>query len=181
MPTPTNFPIKTQRLLIRRLTVDDLPVFAGMNADPEVMRHFPAPLTPVQSLASYERIATHHDRHGFSVYAVCLKDTREFLGFTGFMIPQFENHFTPCVEIGWRFRKEFWHKGYATEAASACLQFARNGLTLREIVSFTSMYNSPSERVMQRIGMVFQETFPHPGLHADHRLSTHVLYKIRLD
>jgi RimJ/RimL family protein N-acetyltransferase len=71
-----------------------------------------------------------------------------------------------------------WGHGYATEAARAVLHDGCTRLGLDEIVSFTATVNERSQRVMQRLGMHFSETFEHPRLPAGHRLRPHVLYRI---
>ena len=64
-----------------------------------------------------------------------------------------------AVEIGWRLRKEFWNRGYETEAVQACLDFAFQQAGLSEVYSFTSLYNLPSQKVMQKLGMEFVKEF----------------------
>ena len=95
--------------------------------------------------------------------------------------PRFESHFAPCTEIGWRFRPEFWGKGYATEAARLALRYAFSTLRLPEVVSFTAEANLRSVRVMQHLGMTHdpKENFDHPKLPAGHLLRRHVLYRLK--
>lgn len=170
--------IETPRLLLREWQPSDLPAFTAMNCDPDVMRYFPSVLTADESREMYDRIQKHFSLHGFGLYAAVLRNTHAFAGFTGFMIPSFETSFTPCVEIGWRFNKLYWGQGLAKEAAMACLQSGFSRLGFTEVVSFTSVHNHPSEKLMQRIGMRFEKTFMHPRLPAEHVLCEHVLYVI---
>ena len=86
----------------------------------------------------------------------------------------------PGVEIGWRLAKEYWNQGYATEAAKACLDYARINHLFNEIYSFTTVGNHRSERVMQKIGMSRVCFFTHPSLPEGHKLKPHVLYKLEL-
>ena len=74
--------------------------------------------------------------------------------------------------------KPYWHQGYATEAAQACLKFAFETLQLKEVVSFTAVHNTASEHVMQRLGMQAMFEFNHPALTHQSPLSRHILYKI---
>jgi ribosomal-protein-alanine N-acetyltransferase len=107
-----------------------------------------------------------------------------FAGFIGLAIPSFTAHFTPCVEIGWRLAAEHWGRGYATEGARAVLTLGFESLALPEIVSFTTVENHPSRRVMERIGMSRNpaDDFDHPALPEGHCLQRHVLYRIgRID
>jgi RimJ/RimL family protein N-acetyltransferase len=95
-------------------------------------------------------------------------------------VPDFESHFTPCVEIGWRLAYEHWGKGYATEAAQEVLKVAFGKCGLSEVVSFTALQNSRSMKVMEKIGMKHDQSgdFNHPKLPLDHHLSKHVLYRV---
>jgi RimJ/RimL family protein N-acetyltransferase len=170
--------IRTERLLLRRWTQPDRGPFAELNADPRVMEHFPSVLTRAASDAMVERIEAHFERHGFGLWAVEVIDQAPFIGFVGLAVPAFEAHFTPCVEVGWRLATQFWGRGYATEAARACVAFAFDQAGLLEIVSMTVPENIRSRRVMERLGMTHApaDDFDHPTL-PDHR--RHVLYRLR--
>lgn len=150
-----------------------------MNEDPRVMRYYPAPLTREESDALVDRIEAHFEKCGFGLWAVEIPGVTEFAGFVGISVPNFVAHFTPCVEIGWRLAAEHWGKGYATEGAFAVLDYAFRSLQLREIVSFTTKENMASRRVMEKIGMAYDESgdFLHPNLPEGHPLRPHVLYR----
>lgn len=151
-----------------------------MNADPEVMEHFPATLTPDESDALIDRIDGRFDERGFGLWALEIAGTGQFIGFTGLSVPRFEAHFTPAVEIGWRLTRSSWGRGYASEAARRALTFAFDDLGLAEVVSFTSHTNLRSQLVMKRIGMTNDpaEDFDHPELDEGHPLRRHVLWRI---
>jgi RimJ/RimL family protein N-acetyltransferase len=172
--------LTTDRLLMRQWRDSDREPFAAMNADPAVMAHFPALQTREQSDALIDRNIPEIDGRGWGLWAVEVKDTGRFIGFTGLSVPSFEAHFMPAVEIGWRLAKEAWGNGYATEAARATLAHGFGPAGLTEIVSFTTTTNLPSQRVMQRIGMVHDEPgdFDHVRLPDGHPLQRHVLYRI---
>ena len=172
---------ETARLLLRDWREADRVPFAEMNADPEVMRYFPSPLTAEETDAMLERIRLHFDSHGFGLWAAELKETSEFAGYIGLAVASFEAHFTPCVEIGWRLAARFWNRGLATEGASAMLAFAHGGLGLGEVVSFAAAENVASRRVMEKIGMIRDAAgdFDHPRIPRGHPLSRHVLYRSR--
>lgn len=172
--------LTTDRLVLRQWTDADYEPFAALNADPVVMEHFPAPVTREASDALIDRVKPLIESGGFGLWAVEVRETGQFIGFTGLSVPSFEAHFMPAVEIGWRLAKDAWGKGYATEAALASLEFGFGPAGLDEIVSFTATTNLPSQRVMQRIGMTHDEAgdFDHPRLEPGHRLERHVLYRI---
>lgn len=170
----------TDRLLLRNWRDSDRDPFAAMNADPAVMEHFPAPQTREQSDGLIDRNTKAIDERGWGLWAVEVRDTGEFIGFTGLSVPSFEAHFLPAVEIGWRLAKGAWGNGYATEAARASLAHGFGPAGLDAVVSFTTTTNLPSQRVMQRIGMVHDEPgdFDHPRIEDGHRLRRHVLYRL---
>jgi [ribosomal protein S5]-alanine N-acetyltransferase len=172
---------ETERLTLREWKKEDNLPFGEMCADRNVMEFLSAPLTSEETRMTIRRIRDHFTKYGYGLYAVEKKDTKKFIGFTGFMIPNFEEFFTPCVEIGWRIKSSEWKKGYATEAAKACLEFGFSKLGFTEVHSFTSIHNLASERVMQKIGLLRKGTFYHPMLPAGHFLSEHVLYCIDRD
>ena len=150
-----------------------------MNADPEVMRYFPAVQTLEQSNASIDAWLVHFEEHGYSNWAAERNDTGEFIGFVGLSIPKRQLPFSPCVEIGWRLKRSAWGQGFASEGARECLRFGFEALGLNELVSFTSLLNRPSIAVMERIGMRnAREDFEHPGVPAGSPLRPHCLYRV---
>ncbi|NKZ05228.1 GNAT family N-acetyltransferase [Actinomadura latina] len=173
-------PLRTGRLLLRRWKDADREPFAALNADPEVMEHFPAPLTRAESDAMIERLEARFAESGFGFWALEVAGTGEFIGFTGLSVPRFHAHFTPAVEIGWRLARPAWGRGYATEAALRALRYAFEDRALAEVVSFTSALNLRSQAVMERIGMTRDpsDDFDHPLVDKGHRLERHVLYRI---
>jgi RimJ/RimL family protein N-acetyltransferase len=172
--------LTTARLLLRRWREADREPFAALNADPVVMEHFPARLTPAESDALIAGIEDGFDERGYGLWALELRATGEFLGFTGMEVQSFAAHFTPAVEVGWRLARSAWGHGYATEAARASLAFAFERAGLAEVVSFTGVANARSRAVMQRIGMTRdpEDDFDHPELPEGHPLRRHVLYRI---
>ena len=157
--------IRAERLLLRGWTEDDRAPFAEINADPEVMEHFPAPLTRAESDAFVDRIEQHLEQHGFGLWAVEVGGA--LAGYTGLSIPRFrvdwmEEREQPVVEIGWRLARSAWGNGYATEAARACVRFAFEVLGRSEIVSFTVVGNARSRAVMERLGMWEIAQYDHP-------------------
>ncbi len=172
--------LTTSRLKLRQWRDADLAPFAALNADPEVMRYFPAAMTRAQSdeFAGYVRDAI--ERQGWGLWAVEVIDGPSFVGFVGLNRVSFEAHFTPTVEVGWRLARPFWGNGYATEAGAAALTFGFEQLDLEEIVSFTSPLNEPSIRVMCRLGMRHDAAgdFDHPRVAEGSPLRRHVLYRL---
>jgi RimJ/RimL family protein N-acetyltransferase len=151
-----------------------------LNADPMVMEYFPDRLTRAESDDLIARIEAGFATHGYGLWALEVRATGEFVGFTGLAVPSFNAHFTPAVEVGWRLARSAWGKGYATEAGLVSVAFGFQEAGLDEIVSFTSAANVRSRAVMERIGMTHDpdDDFDHPKLDEADRLRPHVLYRI---
>jgi ribosomal-protein-alanine N-acetyltransferase len=96
--------LKTERLNLRRWRDEDRESFAELNADREGTEFLPRPLSRAESDALMDRIESHFDDRGFGLWAVAT-DAAPLIGFLGLSVPQFEAHFTPCVEIGWRLAR----------------------------------------------------------------------------
>lgn len=164
---------------------DDAP-FAALNADPEVMRHCPAPRTEVRSRAEAR---AHHRRFqadGFGAWAVEAPldgAAPAFVGFVGCRTLGRALPFAPvpwsAVEIGWRLARGAWGRGIASRAARLALADAIGRCGLHEAVAFAAAGNIPSRRVMERIGMKRQPDFEHPALPDGHVQRPHVLYRLR--
>ena len=172
--------IETDRLILRQWQESDRLPFARINADPAVMEFFPSVRTQAESDVTQDNLSRHIEDHGFGFWALELRSSGEFIGFTGIANVDFEANFTPAVEIGWRLAKQFWGKGYATEAAKAGLAFAFDELQLDKVVSFAVTANRRSRNVMTRIGMEHMphHDFNHPGVNPESPLSRHAFYRI---
>ncbi|MBV8467041.1 MAG: GNAT family N-acetyltransferase [Burkholderiales bacterium] len=177
------FRLEGNRVVLRDWRDSDLAEFARLNADAEARRYFPTVLTREASDLEAGRARQRAIDDGFTFWPVEIPGVTEFAGFTGLLRTSFEAHFTPCVEIGWRFLPAFWGKGYASEAARLALAYGFESLNLDEIVALTTVSNQPSRKVMERIGMTRTEEddFDHPRIEAGHPLRRHVLYRLKRD
>jgi RimJ/RimL family protein N-acetyltransferase len=172
--------LHTSRLRLRAWRDEDLPLFAELNADREVMEHLLGPLTRWQSDALVGRITEHFLREGFGFWAVEAPGVSGFIGMVGIGIPGYTAPFTPCVEVGWRLGRQYWGQGFATEAARAALEFGFETADLPEIVALTVPSNARSRAVMAKLGMVraASDDFDHPLVPSGHPLKRHVLYRL---
>ena len=170
--------LRTDRLLLRGWRAEDREPFAAMNADTEVMRHYPSTLTRAESDTRVDQCEFEWARDGFGRWAVEIPGVAAFAGYVGLAVPAFEASFTPCVEVGWRLPREHWGRGYATEAARAAIEFGFTQAGLDEIVSFTVPANTRSVRVMEKLGMKLSGEFDHPAMAEGHPLRRHVLYRL---
>jgi ribosomal-protein-alanine N-acetyltransferase len=162
MTAPT---LTTERLVLRGWREEDRAPFAEMNADPEVMEHFPSTMIREESDAFVDKIERHFAERGYGLWVV--EAEGEFQGFTGLQVPSWhadwmDEREQPVIEVGWRLRRTAWGHGWATEAARECLRFAFEELGRQEIVSFTVVGNTRSRAVMERLGMRLLTYYDHP-------------------
>ncbi|WP_432464143.1 GNAT family N-acetyltransferase [Agarivorans sp. QJM3NY_33] len=173
--------METKRLILRQWTCADYRAYAQLNADPRVMRYFPAVLSTPESDQQAKRIQNLISERGWGFWALELKSTGQFIGFVG-LHQQDENSGipdAPLIEIGWRLSSDCWGLGYAPEAAEKALEFAFLKLAVTSVYAFTAIQNRASQRVMLKLGMLnTQQDFNHPQLSAGHRLERHCLYQI---
>ncbi|MDO3383700.1 GNAT family N-acetyltransferase [Gilvimarinus algae] len=171
--------LTTPRLRLRQWQASDYRPFAELNANTDVMAHFPAPLTAAESRQIADKCHQLIASRGWGFWAVELKTTGEFIGFVGLHTPSDALPFSPCVEIGWRLARPYWRQGFATEAAEEALRFAFTVLGLPRVVAFTPIDNHRSRAVMLRLGMRnTEENFLHPDIAADSPHAEHVLFAI---
>ncbi len=174
--------IKTDRLILRPWKEEDIEPFAQLNGDPHVMKYFPSTLTKEVSDQMAKRMQNKIEERGWGWWAVSVPEVADFIGFIGLnnVDQSFQVPFTPAIEIGWRLASNYWGKGYASEGAAACLKYGFEVLKLAEIVSFTSVPNNRSRRVMEKIGMHrdSKDDFDNPNLAENHWLRKHVLYRL---
>lgn len=171
----------TERLVLRAWRDDDREALAAINADPQVMAYFPAPLTRAGSDAFLDdRVLPHFAEHGYGMWALERRSDEALLGTVGLMWQTFPAPFTPALEVGWRLARSAWGHGYATEAARTVLDQAFEATGVDEVVSMTSPLNRRSCAVMQRLGMTHDpaDDFDHPRVPVDHPLRRHVLYRL---
>ena len=154
----------SDRLGFRNWTSEDLTEFANINASPEVMEFFPKPLTQTETAEFIDRLQNHYEKNGYNYFATEIIETGELIGFIGLAYQEYETEFNPATDIGWRLKRTAWGKGYATEGAKRCLEFAFKDLKLDRVISTCTVNNIKSENVMKKIGMKKKGEFNHPRL-----------------
>ncbi len=168
----------SERLGFRNWELEDIDKMQEINADEKVMEFFPSIPTREQTKEFVESMRAQFYDKGFCYFAVDKLEDHEFIGFIGLSEKTFEADFTPCVDIGWRIKSSEWNKGFATEGAKKCLEYALNNLKLEAVYSMAPKVNIKSEHIMIKIGLKKQDEFEHPLLLNNERLKTCVLYKI---
>lgn len=177
MPPPV---LTTPRLLLRPWQARDRARLWRMQSDTRTMEFLMPVPDRAASDAVAERAEAHFALHGFGLWVVEAPGVTDFAGYAGLVHVPYEEHFTPAVEIGWRFDPAFWGRGYATEAARAALDFGFVTLGLDEIVAITVPANRRSRAVMERLGMARDADgdFDLPTIPEGHPLRRQVLYRL---
>jgi len=145
--------VTTSRLLLRTFRQPDLPLYAALNADPEVARYLAGPLSRADSDDIAEWAQECHAEQGLGLLAVERRSDGAFLGMYGL---HHQESVPDEVEVAWRLAYQYWGNGYATEAATAWLEHGFTALGLDRIISITDPPNHRSLRVMHRLGMHFE-------------------------
>jgi len=142
--------LTTPRLLLRAYLNDDLPLYARLNADPEVAEYLGGPISREESDDIADWAQALHSAEGIGLLAVERRADHKFLGMCGL---HHLDWYPDDIEIGWRLARQYWGHGYATEAANAWLTHAFTVLDLPRVISVTDRPNIRSIAVMQRLGM----------------------------
>lgn len=155
--------LRTERLVLRPWTEDDLDALAGIFADPRVWR-FPLQrgYSRDETAAFLRRRLDEWKTRGWGHWA--LEYDATLIGYTGFGVPAFLPEVMPVPEIGWRLDPAYWGRGLATEAARAALAYGFDTIGFDQVVSIYEPDNVASGRVMERIGMTPDRDTVHPEL-----------------
>ncbi|GAA3892109.1 hypothetical protein GCM10022381_37290 [Leifsonia kafniensis] len=151
---PCTTPNDTERLRFRPMTFDDLESMAALLGDPAVMTYYPAPKTRDEARAWVEWNQRNYGEHGHGLWVI---ETREgeFVGDCGLTWQKVNGRAE--LEVGYHVRADLQGRGYATEAAAACRDFARDVLGATKLVAIIHPDNAASARVAEKIGMRFLE------------------------
>lgn len=141
----------TDRLALRQMTLADVDHLMTIFTDPEAMVHYPGTKSETETKKWIQWQLGLYQETGAGLWIVEEKETKTFLGQCG-LVPQHVEG-KDEVEIGYLFARHAWGNGYATEAASACRDFAINDLGQKRLISLIAPLNYPSIRVAERIGM----------------------------
>lgn len=158
--------ITTERLILREITETDENDLFEMDSDPEV--HLFIENNPVQSIDSIRSIIamlkTQYRENGIARWAVVDKATNECIGWCGLKyFDQPLNKHRDFYELGYRFKKKHWGKGFATESASAVLAYGFKHLAIDKIYAITDPKNLDSKMVLHKLGFEYRETFDYEG------------------
>lgn len=165
MNQPRLAPAPTRRRAFREMTPDDVDDMAALLGDPELMRYYPRPMTRDEALGWIAWNQGLYRDEGHGLWLISLRATGEFVGDCG-LTPQ-EVEGTTELVVGYHVRAALQGRGYATEAAAACRDHARDVLTASRLIAIIHPGNIPSQRVAQNIGLSYErDATTHAGLPA---------------
>ena len=149
--------IETKRLILREYTEEDFPALHKIVSDPVTMSYWAEPFTEEKTGLWMNWSKDGHSKHGFGRCAIILKDNNELIGDAGFFFTKVNEK--PENDLGWIIDKKYWNRGFGTEAASACRDYAFNSLGLPRMVANMAFDNHSSRRVAEKIGMTKEAEF----------------------
>jgi RimJ/RimL family protein N-acetyltransferase len=144
--------LDTDRLILRTFRADDLPLYAALNADPEVTRHLGGPRPAQYSDEIADWANQHYSEARMGLLAVERRADAQFVGMCGV---HEQDWYPDDIEIGWRLARAYWGHGYVSEAGTAWLGYAFDVLNRSRVLSITDPENHRSIAVMHRLGLVF--------------------------
>jgi ribosomal-protein-alanine N-acetyltransferase len=166
--------IETERLCLRNLSNKDSQGIFEMDSDPEVQKYLGNhPIKTISEATDYiENAQKEYKKYGTGRWAVIEKETGDFIGWCGLKFISTEiNLKSEFYDIGYRFIKKYWGKGYATESALACLNYGFENLGQKEIFAFAESNHLASKKILRKIGMTEMNEFEYDNI-------SHVFYKI---
>jgi ribosomal-protein-alanine N-acetyltransferase len=149
--------LETQRLLLRRFVVNDLDDLWAFYSDPNVVRYIPdAPRSRNEAREELEWFLNGHPKFSeLGLWATIYKETGNFIGRCGLLPGTIDNRNE--VEVAFAFSKEYWGKGFATEAAHALVQYGFERLGLSRLICLIEPDNTASIKVATKLGMRFEK------------------------
>lgn len=146
---------ETERLYLREMTCADFESLCKILCDEETMYAYEGAFSHEEVGQWLDRQLSRYEKWGFGLWAVVLKKTDEMIGQCGLTMQPWKDR--ELLEVGYLFQRAFWHKGYATEAARACMDYAFEVLDAQEVCSIIRDTNTASRNVALRIGMTAED------------------------
>ena len=164
--------LETERLYLRELNQSDFEALSRILTDEETMYAYNGAFSPEETQEWLDRKLTRYKKYGFGLWAAVLKEKDEMIGQCGITMQPWKD--TEVLEIGYLFRRDCWHKGFAAEAAAACKKYAFTKLNADEIHSIIRDTNIPSQNVAKRNGMRITDSWVkhYRGIDMPHYLFT---------
>lgn len=149
--------LETERLYLRKMKQSDYKGLCKILQDKDVMYAYEHAFDNDEVQEWLDKQIRRYRDYGFGLWAVILKETNEMIGQCGLTMQDCNGK--QVLEIGYLFQKAYWHKGYATESAIACKEYAFNVLKAEEVYSIIRDTNTASQNVAKRNGMCVVDQF----------------------
>jgi len=162
--------LDTRRFILREMSLDDLDFVAAMLADPDVMQFYPKCHSREEAKSWVERQTNRYAQHGHGLWLVSDKATSQPVGQVGLVMQNVRG--AEEIEVGYLIHRPFWRRGYATEAALACRDFAFDALGRQQVISLIRPENSPSQGVARKLDMQTELT------HVQHGGFEHLIFSV---
>jgi RimJ/RimL family protein N-acetyltransferase len=138
------------------LTSNDAADFFALNQDPQVLKYTgDDPFLNIQASKDFLLAYDHYEKYGVGRLAVIEKSSSKFIGWCGLKYSPKEDEY----DIGFRFFREYWNQGFATETAKKCLDYGYKDLKISRIVGRAMSDNKASIRILEKLGMTFNMRF----------------------
>lgn len=143
--------LQTERLFLRELNQEDFGALSKILQDEETMYAYNGAFNDEETKAWLDKQLDRYHTYGFGLWAVVLKETNEMIGQCGITMQPWKD--SEVFEVGYLFQRSCWHKGFATEAAKACMEYAFTKLNAHQVCSIIRDTNTASQNVALRNGM----------------------------
>ena len=154
--------LQTERLVLREYVPEDFEGLREIISDPETMRFYAHPYDDAGVRRWLDWSMENYRTFGFGLWAMCLREDGRFIGDCGITIQNIHGVYRP--EIGYHVHKAHWNRGYATEAARACRDWAFEHTPFRLLFSYMNAENLASRAVAEKNGMRWLEDYPEKGI-----------------
>lgn len=162
MPEKHTQELETTRLILRPMQAADFDSLLCIFTDPKVMAAFDSlPFDRQQMLQWLQRNLDHQAKYGYGLFSVILRTNGLLIGDCGLEVMDVDG--SQVIELGYDFRSDHWHQGYATEAAITVRDYAFQVLSLPQLISLIRIGNVASQRVAEKIGMARMSGFTRYG------------------
>ena len=152
--------LETERLILREMTFEDFDYLYEVLSDPDVTAHYPYSFDEERVKGWIERNIERYKNDGFGLWAVVHKESGRMIGDCGLTMQKINGEMLP--EIGYHIHKDHRRKGYASEAAAGCIEYAFSHYDFEELYSYMKYTNEPSYRTAEKNGMKFVMEYPDP-------------------